>query len=71
MERRAPAAVIVAVVQGRPGARQQFGQPRLALDQRQGGGILAVEIKKVPASSGFSAWRITVIFLAASFLAPD
>jgi hypothetical protein len=40
VEGRAPAPVIVAVVQGRADIRQQFGQPRLALDQRQGGNIL-------------------------------
>ena len=47
MERRAPAAVIVAVMQGRPGARQQIGQPRLALDQRQRGDVLAVAMQQV------------------------
>jgi hypothetical protein len=47
MERRALAAVIIAVVQGRRGARQQRGKARLALDQRQRAHILAVEMQKV------------------------
>jgi hypothetical protein len=39
--------MIVAVMQGRPCARQQFGQPRLALDQRQRGHVLAVEMQQI------------------------
>jgi hypothetical protein len=41
-----PPSVIVAVVQGRADVRQQFGQPRLALDQRQGGNILAIAMQQ-------------------------
>ena len=34
-------------MQGRPDIRQQFRQPRLALDQRQGADVLAVEMQQV------------------------
>lgn len=43
MERRSLAAVIIAVAQGRGDTRQQRGQARLALDERPGANILAVE----------------------------
>ena len=41
------AAVIVAVMQRRLHAREQSGKPRLALDQRQRGDVIAVEMQKV------------------------
>jgi hypothetical protein len=47
MESRALAAVIIAVVQGLRDTRQQRGKPRLALDQRPGADIVAVEMQKV------------------------
>jgi hypothetical protein len=47
MERGAVAAVIVAVVEGRRDARQQRGEPRLALDQRPRADIVAVEMQKI------------------------
>ena len=41
------AAVIVAVMQRRSDTRQQCGKPRFALDQRQGGDVLAVAMQQV------------------------
>ena len=45
MEGRAPAAVIISVMQRRRGARQQFGEPRLALDERSRADVVAVEMR--------------------------
>ena len=47
MEDRAMAAVIIAVMQGRHDIRQQRGEPRLALDKRPCGDIVAVEMQKI------------------------
>jgi hypothetical protein len=47
VERRALSAVVIAVVQGRRDPRQQFGEPRLALDQRPRAEVVAVELQKV------------------------
>jgi len=41
------AAVIIAVMQGRHDIRQQRGEPRLALDKRPCGDIVAVEMQKI------------------------
>ena len=45
-----PAAMpdlVIAIVQGRVCIRQQFGEPRLALDERPRIEILAVEVQKI------------------------
>jgi hypothetical protein len=34
-------------MQGRCDARQQFGEPRLTLDQRPGAEVVAVEMEKI------------------------
>jgi hypothetical protein len=47
MERRALAAVIIALMQRRRGVRQQGSEPRLALDQLLHADVLAVEMQKV------------------------
>jgi hypothetical protein len=47
MEGRAPAAVIVAVVQRGRDTGQQFGEPRLALDQRPRADVVTVEMEQV------------------------
>jgi hypothetical protein len=47
MECWALAAVIIAVVQGRRDTRHQRREPRLALDQRSGADVVAVEMQKV------------------------
>jgi hypothetical protein len=39
--------LVIAVVQGRRCIREQLGQPRLALDERPGAQILAVEVQKI------------------------
>jgi hypothetical protein len=47
MEGRTLSAVVIAVMQGRRHTRQQRGKPRLALDQRPGADVVAVEMQKV------------------------
>ena len=47
MERRAPAVVLIAVMQRRRGVRHQRGEPCLAFDQRPRADILAVKMQKI------------------------
>ena len=47
MERWAPAAVVIAAMQGRRDARQQRREPFLALDQGPRADVVAVEMQKV------------------------
>jgi hypothetical protein len=47
MERRALAAVVIAVVQRRSDTRQQRRESRLSLHQRPGANVVAVKVQKV------------------------
>ena len=47
MERPAVPGLVIAVVQGRTRLGQQFGELRLALDERPRGDVVAVEIQKI------------------------
>ena len=47
MEPAAMPDLVIAIVQGRVCIRQQFGEPRLALDERPRIEILAVEVQKI------------------------